>query len=67
MLPNLNTELHAKTVSVEGKNGLEVYRQICNIVGAVPENSKLSILEVRGRRGNVVRGNFEKRYFTFKT
>ena len=36
----LNTELHAKTVSVENKNGLEVYRQICNIVDDVPENYK---------------------------
>ena len=36
----LNTDLHTKTVSVENKNGLEVYRQICNIVGAVPENYK---------------------------
>ena len=40
LIAKLNTELHAKTSSVEGKNGLEVYRQMCNIVDAVPENYK---------------------------
>ena len=38
MLPKLNTELHTKTIGVEGKNGLEVNRLICNTVDAVPEN-----------------------------
>ena len=38
LLGKLNTELHSKTVGVEGKNGFEVYRQICNIVDAIPAN-----------------------------
>ena len=37
-LSKLSTELHGKTIGIEGKNGLEMYRQICNIIGAVPEN-----------------------------
>ena len=32
--------MHGKTSSIERKNGLEMYRQICNIVDAVPENYK---------------------------
>ena len=39
-MSELNTDLDTKTVSVEGKNGLEVYRQICNIIDAAPENYK---------------------------
>ena len=38
LMSKLNSDLHTKTVSVENQNGLEVYRQICNIVDAVPEN-----------------------------
>ena len=38
LLSRLTTELHTKTIGVEGKNGLEVYRLICNTVVAVPEN-----------------------------
>ena len=34
----LNAELHSKTFGVEHKNGLEVYRLICNTVDAVLEN-----------------------------
>ena len=37
-LGKLNTELHGKTIGIEGKNGLEMYRQICKIIDAVPEN-----------------------------
>ena len=37
-LSKLNTELHTKTIGVEDKNGLEVYRLICNTVDEVPEN-----------------------------
>ena len=40
LIAKLNTELHAKTSSVENKSGLEVYRQMCNIVDAVPKNHK---------------------------
>ena len=35
----LNTDLHEKTVDVEHKNGLELYRQVCQLVDAVPENA----------------------------
>ena len=34
-LGRLNTELHTKTISIEGKNVFEMYRQICNIIDAV--------------------------------
>ena len=37
-LGKLSTDLHIKAISIEGKNGLEMYRQICNIIDAVPEN-----------------------------
>ena len=40
LIAKLNTELHAKIVGIENKNGLEVYWQMCNIVDAVPENYK---------------------------
>ena len=40
LINKLNTDLHSKIASVEGKNGFEVYRQICNIVDAVPANYK---------------------------
>ena len=36
----LNTDLHGKTAAVENKNGLELYRQICNIMDAMPANFK---------------------------
>ena len=39
-LGKLNTELHGKKIGIEGKNGLEMYRQPCNIIDAVPENYK---------------------------
>ena len=40
LLSKLNTELHTKTIGVEDKKGLEVYRLICNTVDAVLENYK---------------------------
>ena len=42
-LGKLNTELQTKTISIEGENGLDMYRQICNIVDAVPENFKFDL------------------------
>ena len=36
----LNTDLHRKTTGIEDRNGLEMYRQICNIVDALPANYK---------------------------
>ena len=38
LLGKLNTDLHSKTLGVPAKNGFELYRLICNIVDAVPEN-----------------------------
>ena len=43
-LGTLNTELHIKTISIEEKNGFEMYRQICSIVDAVPENYKFDLV-----------------------
>ena len=40
LVSKLNTELHGKTINIENKNGFEMYRQICNIVDALPENYK---------------------------
>ena len=33
-----DTELHTKTINIQGKKGFEGYRQNCNVVDAVPEN-----------------------------
>ena len=40
LIGTLNTELHTETINIESKKGFGVYRQICNIVDAVPENYK---------------------------
>ena len=39
LLGKLNTDLHSKTLGVPAKNGFELYRLICNLVDAVPENA----------------------------
>ena len=39
LVGKLNSNLHDKTVGVEHRNGFELYRQICQIVDAVPENA----------------------------
>ena len=36
----LNTELHGKTLGIEGRNGLELYRQVAQAVDQIPENAK---------------------------
>ena len=36
LVGKLNSNLHDKTVGVEHRNGFELYRQICQIVDAVP-------------------------------
>ena len=36
----MNTELHEKTIGIENKNGLELYRLIYNSVDALPENAE---------------------------
>ena len=35
----LNTYLYDRTAGIENKNGLEIFRQVCQIVDAVPENA----------------------------
>ena len=39
LICKLNTDLHGKTFGLESKNGFELYRQICQLVDAVPENA----------------------------
>ena len=39
LVSKLNSNLHDKTVGVEHRNGFELYRQVCQIVDAVPENA----------------------------
>ena len=40
LLSKLNTELHGKTLEIEGRNGFELYRQIVPAVDGIPENAK---------------------------
>ena len=40
MLSRLNAELYSKTLSIEGKNGFELYRQVVRAVDEIPENAK---------------------------
>ena len=40
MLTKLNTDLHGKIIGIEGRNGLELYRQIVQSVDQIPENAK---------------------------
>jgi hypothetical protein len=39
LVSKLNSNLHDKTAGVEHRNGFELYRQVCQIVDAVPENA----------------------------
>ena len=39
MINKLNTDLHDRIISIEEKNGFEVYRQVAKILDAVPENA----------------------------
>ena len=36
----INTELHGRTIGIEDRNGLELYRQIVQSVDAIPDNAK---------------------------
>ena len=36
---NLNAELYSKTLSIEGRNGFELYRQVVRAVDEIPENA----------------------------
>ena len=40
MLGRLNAELYSKTLSIEGRNGFELYRQVVRAVDEIPENAK---------------------------
>ena len=40
MLSKLNTELHGKTLGIEGRSGFELHRQTVRAVDEIPENSK---------------------------
>ena len=40
LISKLNTSLHHKTVGVEHRNVFEIYRQICQMIDAVPENAE---------------------------
>ena len=40
LLSKLNTELHGKTIGIEGWNGFELYRQVVQAIDKIPENAK---------------------------
>ena len=40
LINKLSTSLHDRTVGVEHHNGFEIYRQVCQMVDAVPENAE---------------------------
>ena len=40
LINRLNTEPHGKTIGIEARNGLELYRQVVQAVGDIPENAK---------------------------
>ena len=40
LLSKLNTELNGKTHRIEGRNGLELYRQISRAVDEIPDHAK---------------------------
>jgi hypothetical protein len=39
LICKLNTDLHTKTFGLENKNGFELYRVVCQLVDAIPENA----------------------------
>ena len=41
LISKLNTSLHDRTVGVENHNGFEIYRQICQMIDAVPEKAEV--------------------------
>ena len=40
LLSKLNTELHGKSISIDGRNGFELFRQAVRTVYDIPENAK---------------------------
>ena len=43
LMTKLNTDLHGKTIGIEGRNGLELYRQIVHSDDQILENAKFLI------------------------
>ena len=43
LISQLSTDLHEKTLGIENKNGLELYRLIYNAVDALPENAEFHL------------------------
>ena len=40
LLSRMNTELHGKTIGIEGRNGLDLYRQVVQALDDIPGNAK---------------------------
>ena len=40
LINKLSTSLHDRTVGIEHHNGFEIYRQVCQMIDAVPENAE---------------------------
>ena len=40
----LNTDLHSKTFGLDSKNGFELYRLICQLIDAIPDNAKFHLI-----------------------
>ena len=40
LLSKLNTELHGKSISIAGRNGFELFRQVVRAVDDIPDNAK---------------------------
>jgi len=43
LINKLSTSLHDRTVGVEHHNGFEIYRQVCQMIDAVPENAEFHL------------------------
>ena len=59
MVNQLNTDLHDRIIGIEGKNGFEAYRQVAQILDAVPENAPFimnaELLQLATQHGPKVR------------
>ena len=55
----MNTDLHDRIIGIEGKNGFEAYRQVAQILDAVPENAAFimsaELLQLATQHGPKVR------------
>ena len=45
LINKLSTSLHDRTIGVEHHNGFEIYRQICQMIDAVPETTIYYMIE----------------------